>query len=39
MSFQIQVINEVREICVNELCVAMHIDANEATDAPVTTDG
>jgi hypothetical protein len=26
----------VREICVYQLCIVMHSDANQATDAPVT---
>jgi hypothetical protein len=30
-------INAVREICVNQLCIVMHFDAIEATDAPVTS--
>jgi hypothetical protein len=26
----------LREICVDELCIVLHGDANQATDAPVT---
>jgi hypothetical protein len=33
MSFQVQVINAVREICVNELRTVMHGDAKLATAA------
>ncbi len=34
--FVISSLTSLRDFCVNELCIVMHSDANQATGAPLT---